>query len=588
MLNKTNASGSTTPIRPTLSPEPQMPQARSSGASISGRLQHASLTGRRGLSQAHPQTMPPRQMLQDGDSFSLLSSPTRSESFHTPLPGGSHRWDSSEPRTPNAGGFGEGAAIIGFSTANVSFRTRGEMPALEELVDIPLDRFLSASRRGDMPELQEHEEPAVHEPQSWNAMLRQLGIGAMQSGEAALHRLGDVATAARTAVSESTTAQAIGSMLPSQRVMGAGAGHAIHQAAGVYAPTFVREMMAESMKIAFRNTPPSMVLGMQVGMGLLNIGMAIMRERREARDPDTAARGFHAMTVEQWAACSEQEKTQLRQKQQRMSRIVTLEQIGASMVSAGLSLHGLITGKVGMAADVLAVDVKTLAYSFTRDFIQASFSMVGMRDETSGGVSGSHLNSASLFYGMANAVGNNAWSELPILGGDTSAARTVLLDAASSSSARSAAWGDIAGASAIKAAINWAVETADWISVTQQEALQSGTVQQWNPRLTGTDYGRLLDQTPARITAITAGNAIFNLLGNVSRGGTRGQQDFLSNSLAGILAGLQYAAIGGSWQAEGAVRAVRREAEAEALAAGGAPQQVLRRRRPHPEGDAQA
>ncbi len=587
MLNKTNASGSTTPIRPTLSPEPQTPQARSSGASISGRLQHESLTGRRGLSHAHPQTMPPRQALQEGDSFSLLSSPTRSESFHTPLSGGSRRWISSEPVTPNTGGFGEGTAMTEVSNANASFSPMGQLPALEELVDIPLDRFLRASRRVDMPELQEHEEPAVPEPQSWNAMLRQLGIGAMETGGAALHRLGEAATAARTAVSESTTVQAVGSMLPSQRIMGAVLGHGIHQAASVFVPTFLREMMGESMKVAFRATPPNMVLGMQVGVGLLNIGMAVMRERREARDPDTAARGFHAMTAEQWAECSDHQRASMRQTQQLMSRIVTLEQIGASMASIGLSLHGTLTGNVGMATDVLAGDIKTVAYSFARDFIQASFSMVGTQEETSGGVSGSHLNSASLFYGLANVVGNNAWSQLPILGGDTAAARAVLLDGASSSGARSDAWGDIAGVSAIKAAINWAVETADWISVTQQEALQSGTVQQWNPRVTGTDYGRLLDQTPARITAISAGNAVFNILGNVNRGGTLSQQDLLSNSLAGMLAGLGYAAIGGSWQAEGAVRAVRREAEAEARNAGVAPQVGLRQRRPHPEGDAQ-
>ncbi|MDA8444240.1 hypothetical protein [Paracidovorax valerianellae] len=590
MFNKTNASGSATPIRSTPPSGAQTPQARSTGASTSGSLRHESLTSRRGPSQSQPQTMSPRQPLasQEGDSLSLLSSPTRSESFNTPPVGLDIRWDASGPVTPNASSFRGGAAMAGASLANASFFTMGELPERDELVDIPLERFMRNSRRQDMPHLAEHEEPAVPEPQSWNAMLRQLGIGAMETGGAAMHRLGEVATAARTAVAESTTVQAVGSMLPSQRIMGAALGHGIHQAASVFGPTFLREMMAESMKVAFRTASPSMVLGMQLGVGLLNIGMAVMREQRESRDPDTAARGFHAMTAEQWAACSDGQQEALRQTQQRMSRLVTLEQIGASMASVGLSLYGTLTGNEGMAADVLAVDIKTLAYSFARDFIQASFSMVGTEGETSGGVSGSHLNSASLFYGLANVVGNEAWSELPILGGDTAAARAVLLDGASSSNARSAAWGEIAGASAIKAAINWAVETADWISVTQQEALQSDTVQQWSPRLTGTDYGRLLDQTPARITAITAGNAVYNVLGNVNRGGTPGQQDFVSNTLAGLLAGLQYAAIGGSWQAEGAVRQARREAEAEVRNEDrSAPQGGLRQRRPHPSGNAQ-
>lgn len=589
MFNKTNASGSATPIRSTPPSGAQTPQARSTGASTSGSLRHESLTSRRGPSQSQPQTIPPRQplALQEGDSFSLLSSPTRSESFHTPRSVIGDRWGASEPVTPNAGSFRE-ESLRNEASTNASFRAMSELPEMDELVDIPLERFMRDSHRIDMPQLQEHDEPTVPEPQSWNAMLRQLGIGAMETGGAAMHRLGEVATAARTAVAESTTVQAVGSMLPSQRIMGAALGHALHQGASVFLTTFAREMMAESMKIAFRNSPPSMVMGMQIGVGTLNVGMAVMREKREARDPDTAARGFHAMTPAQWAACSDERRAQMRNTQQCMSRIVTLEQIAASGISVAISAHAMSVGDRETPADILAGDIKVLIYSFARDLIQAFFSMVGMRDETSGGVSGSHLNSAGLFYGLDNVVGNNAWSELPILGGDTAAARAVLLNEASSSSARNGAWREMAGASAIKAGINWAVETADWISVSQQEALQSDTVQQWAPRRTGTDYERVLDQTPARITAITAGNSIFNVLGYVNREGTRGQQDFFSNTLAGMLAGLQYAAIGGSWQAEGAVRQARREAEAEVRNEDrSAPQGGLRQRRPHPSGNAQ-
>ncbi|GKS89244.1 hypothetical protein [Acidovorax sp. SUPP2539] len=590
MVDKTNASRPSSAISSPLPSRPQSPTARTSGAEVAARLQHEVLSSRRWAPGTRSETLPPRQSLarREGDSYSLLSSPTRSESFNS----------AASRLTPLASPGPDGRGVLHLDsawgrsihtepgTANASFRSMDGVPEHnEEFFEFPaFDVSGSESHSVDMPQPAAEDAPTVPIPeqQSWQALLRRLGVGAMETGNAALHRVGDAAVSARNAVSESTTAQAIGGLLPSQRIMGAVLGHGVHQAASVFVPTFVREMMAESMKVAFRTAPPSMVLGMQVGVGLLNIGLALVRTQREGRDPDTAARGFHAMTLDQWNQCPDDQKEELRQTQQRMSRIVTLEQIGASLASVGLSLQGMLTGDVAMPADVLAGDIKTVAYSFARDFIQASFSMVGTEAETSGGVSGSHMNSSSLFYGLANVVGNNAWSELPVLGGDTSGARAVLLDRASSSGARSGAWQEIAGASAIKAAINWAVETADWISVTQQEARQSDTVQQLNPRLTGTDYSRLLDQTPARITAITGAGSVFNVLGHLTQGWEPGQQNLLSNSLAGILAGLTYMPIGGSWQAAGAVRAAARDVPAEVCEQ---PQVGLRHRRPHGRAD---
>ncbi|GKT01836.1 hypothetical protein AVKW3434_20625 [Acidovorax sp. SUPP3434] len=548
------------------------------------------MSGRRWAPGTRSETLQPRQSLarREGDSYSLLSSPTRSESFNSAA--------SRLTPLPSPGSDGRGVLHVDSArgrsihtepgTANASFRSMDGVPEHnEEFFEFPAcDVFGRESHAVDMPQPAADGAPPVPEQQSWQALLRRLGVGAMETGNAALHRVGDAAVSARNAVSESATAQAIGGLLPSQRIMGAVLGHGVHQAASVFVPTFVREMMAESMKVAFRTAPPSMVLSMQVGVGLLNIGLALVRTQREGRDPDTAARGFHAMTLEQWDQCSNGQKEELRQMQQRMSRIVTLEQIGASLASVGLSLQGTLTGDVAMPADVLAGDIKMVAYSFARDFIQASFSMVGTETETSGGVSGRHMNSSSLFYGLANVVGNNAWSELPVLGGDTSGARAALLDRASSSGARNGAWQEISGASAIKAAINWAVETADWISVTQQEARQSDTVQQLNPRLTGTDYSRLLDQTPARITAITGAGSVFNVLGHLTQGWEPGQQNLLANSTAGILAGLTYMPIGGSWQAAGAVRAAAREADVPAGVCE-QPQVGLRHRRPHERAD---
>jgi hypothetical protein len=108
--------------------------------------------------------------------------------------------------------------------------------------------------------------------------------------------------------------------------------------------------------------------------------------------------------------------------------------------------------------------------------------------------------------------------------------------------------------SAVKASINTILEAADWFSVTRQEAMQAGTVQQFSPKLKLSDYGRLLDQTPARMVAIGGSNAMYNAITFAMKDQPPATQALVADVVVGALAGVQYKTIGGTWQANSAVR----------------------------------
>lgn len=115
---------------------------------------------------------------------------------------------------------------------------------------------------------------------------------------------------------------------------------------------------------------------------------------------------------------------------------------------------------------------------------------------------------------------------------------------------------------AVNAALNVALETADWLSVTQHEADEAGTQQIWEPawKAKREDYERIMDHSVARTAAINSNIAFgtaVNMIGTWL-GLPPARSALLSNTLAGVAAGMQYKVIAGTWQAAAAVR----EAEA--------------------------
>lgn len=359
--------------------------------------------------------------------------------------------------------------------------------------------------------------------------------------------------------------EALAMVLPSKRTLGAVAGHLVHQTAAVGVPTFVREMMAEAMMLSLRHMPPDHALALQVVSGTVSVGVQLMRRRQEARHPDEAARGFHALTAAQWNALPPERQAKLRSEQDLHSRMVTNIQVLASLTHIGIGAYAVRSQDKSLAetpAKLFVGDFKSMAYSMMRDSVQASFNMVGGKEPTTGLI-GPHLTASAAAYVGITVAGNYGFTLLPPMVPNASLASAVLRGESSAMS-HGAAWQTRAAVSAVKAAINTAVHTSDWSFMTQQEAKQAGTVQQWEPKLKflkpeTRDYSRLKDATPARITLIAGSNAMSNAVGLAMRNMPEAATTATLNLLGGAYEGLMYKPIGNTWQAQMEVRAKVRE-----------------------------
>jgi hypothetical protein len=414
-----------------------------------------------------------------------------------------------------------------------------------------------------------HEEEAAPTPppeRSWrnlaSSVLGQLGATGTAAAAWAAPRyqamsatVAHATQAAYGAVRNQTaqSAEALGLLLPNKRLAGALVGHLAHQSVTVGVPTFLREMMAEAMVLSMRHMPPDHAAGLQVAMAVISVGAQVLREQREKRNPDTAARGFHGLSSQQWNELSGDTQATLRKAQRNHSRMITLMQITASGTHIAIGAMAAKADDTEKAGKLFATDFKTMVYGGMRDSLQASFSMVGTQHDTHG-VGGAHMTASAMFYGGANIAANYAFTVLPSMVPNAQLADDVLRGK-SDALAHGDAWLAKAGVSAVKASINTILEAADWFSVTQQEANQAGTVQRLDPKLKLSDYGRLLDQTPARMVAIGGSNAMYNAITFAMKDQPQATQDLVANVVVGAFAGVQYKTIGGTWQADGAVRA---------------------------------
>ncbi|OLI46173.1 hypothetical protein [Xanthomonas oryzae] len=344
-----------------------------------------------------------------------------------------------------------------------------------------------------------------------------------------------------------------------KQYLGAALGHLVHQTTSVGPTTFVRELIGEAMFAAFRHLPPEAVVAMQAVSGTLHLALHTLRRNRENRNPDAAARGFHNLNLEQWEALSEDERHHKRGEQQHYSDLVTRLALTGILSNIAIGAAGKAYGRPEMAARLLTSELKVAPYAAARDAIQATFRMVGTRAPTNGGVSDPHVTSAGRFYGIANILTNLASNELEAP--DFASARqrwAGLLSPFNIGDATRIVFQQ----AAVNAALNVALETADWLSVTQHEADEAGTQQIWEPawKAKREDYERIMDHSVARTAAINSNIAFgtaVNMIGTWL-GLPPARSALLSNTLAGVAAGMQYKVIAGTWQAAAAVR----EAEA--------------------------
>ncbi|WP_238601232.1 hypothetical protein [Xanthomonas arboricola] len=408
-------------------------------------------------------------------------------------------------------------------------------------------------------------DPQVHTSATTTPTTRTERVGALAASirSGATHGvrvvLGPTATAvmaaARGALPISVDKQYLGAVL----------GHMVHQSTSVGPTTFARELLGEGLFAALRQLPPEAVVAMQAVSGTLQMALHTLRRNREKRNLDAAARGFHNLSHEQWDALSEDERDDKKAEQQRYSDLVTRLALGGILSNIAVGAAGKASGEPEMAARLLASDLKIAAYAAARDTIQATFSMVGMRGPTNGGVSDPHITSAGRFYGMANVLTNLASNELASPNFAAARERWAGLN---SPFTKGEATSVIFRQSAVTTALNVSLETMDWINVTQHEADEAGTMQIWEPAWKGKreDYERVLDHSVARTAAINSNIALGTAINMIGAwvGLSPARSALLANTMSGVVAGMQYKTIGATWQADAAVRG----AEASRVQAG--------------------
>jgi hypothetical protein len=314
--------------------------------------------------------------------------------------------------------------------------------------------------------------------------------------------------------------------------------------------------MNEVLFAGLRQLPHEHVVALQVVSGTVSLCLHRVRQYREQRSPETAARGFHNLSAEQWAALSPEEKQTKMLQQRRYSDAVTTLATGGILTNIALGVAGPHIGQPELAAKLVASDTKVLAYAAARDTIQATFRMVNTEVDTNGGVSGAHMDASGEFYAKANIAANYAFSAFVPTALDQA---RLALAGHDSPLSKHEAMHVVYHSSAVKATVNTVLETADWTNVTQEEAKEAGTSQKFDPAWKGKrqDYMRVFDQSVARTAAINSNIAASNALSVIGKqmGLPEAATTLLSNAGAGAMAGLSYKVIGGTWQAEGAVRA---------------------------------
>ncbi|MFC3655653.1 hypothetical protein ACFOPN_08210 [Xanthomonas hyacinthi] len=341
-----------------------------------------------------------------------------------------------------------------------------------------------------------------------------------------------------------------------RKFLGAAFGHLIHQFAAVGTTTFLREMGGEALLAALRKLPPEVLIPLHVATGSATMALHHLRQKREQRNPDAAARGFHNLSPAQWNGLSERQREEKKQEQRRYSDAVSTLALASVAGNIAMGAAGPAVGHPEMSARLLASDIKIATYALARDAVQAMFRMVGTAARTNGGVSGAHTTAAGHFYSMANVVANNVGAVF--VPAELDKARLAFAGLAPMLS-KADSIHTLLHSAAVKAAINTLLEAADWTNVTQEEANQAGTRQQWDPALKGKreDFMRVLDQSIARTAAINSNVALSTALSLVAEMAELSlpAASLLSNTAAGVAAGMQYKIIAGTWQAEAAVRA---------------------------------
>lgn len=348
------------------------------------------------------------------------------------------------------------------------------------------------------------------------------------------------------------------------------AGHTLQQAVTCGIPTFAREMVAMGLTMSLAERP-NLAAGLQAGMTVINIAAQVMRHHQIKRHPDVAARGFEGLSEAQWRDKTPQEQQAIRDRQQASSREVTYMHLAAMVVNAGVTAYGLASGNGVLVASSVASDVRNLVYAGMRESLQASFGMVGLdAPRSSSGVSPDGMNFAAAVYGGAQAAAPYLQNYLTnVVSPDAlSVAGSVvsytqdhgLIKAGELVGVNTTLATVAAKASLVRAAVNTLAEVLDAYQLKHQEAKGAGGTQKWSPEITGVDYARLMDHSPARM----AWNGFAGSVGDLTTFMKNSDlKSMLSNFGTALAFAVTYKPISQTYQAQAAVRSHVRSQAAE-------------------------
>jgi hypothetical protein len=395
---------------------------------------------------------------------------------------------------------------------------------------------------------------------NWRSVASAIAQGAGQVGTLALKEL------ALTAQAVTPSMSALSGVA---RTMAPVAGHLIHQAVAVGLPTFAREMLAAGVMHGLRNAPPEVAFGLQGAVGTANLAMQVIREVRERRHPDEAARGFHSLSVAQWDSKTPAEQAAMRKHTQSVSRAITVGQIASSITNLSLMLQAHSEGPQNKAAMLrpLATELKVGLYTAMRDATQASFNMVAFDDkkDSTQGLAGNAFASARATYAgvmtAADVLSSQAMGLLVPGRGDAMAA----LVGTSNAMSPGDAWRTTAAAAGVSAVTNTLVEATDWFQRMHFQLSQNANPppQVLKPSITTDDLDRVFDQAQSRAALINGLNSALSVLGlAMAKADVPSTlQGPLGSAGLGALVFLTDSPISGNWQAQKFVRAEVAEQE---------------------------
>lgn len=353
--------------------------------------------------------------------------------------------------------------------------------------------------------------------------------------------------------------------LPSGRATLAAAGQTLQQMVTCAGPTYLREVafmhayaaLADGM--AKKN--PKAALALQAVAALVSVTTQVyLRQPRLDRlgdDSNVAVRGHFALSAEQWQALPHARKDSLRQQMHRDSRNVTRNQVIAEGIYLTLGALGAARGDGALSARVLASQVRNVVYAGARDTLQASLSMTATHGDTETyGVNEANMSLLSWAYGaMTLSAGfiQDTVSHNVLPPGQTLTS-PALLGADKHPLHGDALASSIQSLAGTRAAFNTLAAILDNHLQKHFDTLQVGATQQWKPGLPLKDYGRLLDQSPARVAWASLASAINMAVGELMKGSMPVLSGFLGNAANAAAMGLAYRTMNQTFQAHASVR----------------------------------